>query len=365
MKRAFLSLSFVAAAALLAAACGPAAPSPTAAPTKAAAAAVPAPTQPPAQAAPTKAPEPTKAVEAAPKVDFPAKGKTITMIVPWPPGGPVDVSVRIIAPFMEKDLGVPIQIVNKAGASSQIGLTDLVQAKPDGYTIIATNQPATSLTYLDPQNKAVYGRKDLQPVAMYDAHPNSIGVNAKSSFKTVKDLVDAAKAKPQSVKLAGVGLMAAGTFVIMQLEEQSGAQFAMVQFDGAAPAVTAVLGGHADGAVVNITAVISQVKSGQLAVAGITDTQQTKFLPGVKTFAEQGYKVYSVSTEGLTVPAGTPKEVVNILANSVKKALNDPDVKKKLDDMAYDIRYMDPDQYSKDWDQWEATMKPLIPKVRR
>jgi|GEM_PF-3511648 len=196
-RLAFL-VSITTLAILVTAGCGQSAPAPT--PTKAAAA--PAATAAPAAAtAPAKAAEPTKpaaapTVAAAPKVDFPQKGKSITINVPWDAGGAADVGTRLITPILEKELGVPVQVVNKPGAGSQTGLADFARAAPDGYTIGNTNLPNTFPDLHGPPTaKATYSRKSFVPISNIVWDPEAIAVKADSPIKTVKDLVDLAKTK--------------------------------------------------------------------------------------------------------------------------------------------------------------------------
>ncbi len=111
---------------------------------------------------------------------FPEKGKTITFIVNQPAGGPSDLASRVLAAAMEKELGVPIAIVNKPGATTQLGNTELANAKPDGYTLEEVSLPAAVITYLDAERKATYTRKSFQPVSMYNVEPIGIAVIPRS-----------------------------------------------------------------------------------------------------------------------------------------------------------------------------------------
>ena len=125
---------------------------------------------------------------------FPEKGRTLTHIVAYPPGGGTDVTARLLAPMLEKELGIQVQVLNKGGAGGQIGFTELVRSKPDGYTIGNLILPTVITTYLDPTRKAVFSRKSFQLLALQDNDPGIIAVKATGPFKTLKDLIDAAKA---------------------------------------------------------------------------------------------------------------------------------------------------------------------------
>jgi len=162
----------------------------------------------PTKAAPTaqpttKAAEPTKASDAtgasAKKVNYPAEGKAVSIIVPFPAGSANDTCARVLIPVLERELRVPVQVVNKPGASTQTGMTELVTQPTDGYTLGLISLPGAMLAYLDSERKAIYGRKDFVPLAFQSWDPDAIGVAADSPYKTMKDLIDAAKAKPGEI----------------------------------------------------------------------------------------------------------------------------------------------------------------------
>ncbi|MHB8993437.1 MAG: tripartite tricarboxylate transporter substrate binding protein [Chloroflexota bacterium] len=310
MRRLLISLAVILAAGSLLAACTQAAPSP-------------APTTAPKAAEPTKAPAPPTAVSAAPTaaptrptpapqaLAWPEKGRTITIIVPWDAGSGADVLARLLAPTLEKDLGVPIQVVPKPGGGTQVGLTELAKAKPDGYTIGMTNQTTTVLTYLDPERKAVYGRKDFAPIANVGVDVTSVAVIPDSPFKTLKDLVEAAKAKPGQVKIGDSGALSSIHFDLLRFAKAAGITVAPVHFSGGATAVTAVLGGHTDATCQGLGTMASQVKGGQVKVLGTMGEKRSRFVADVPTMEEQGFKVYAPSTRSFAAPGGTPREIVN------------------------------------------------------
>lgn len=346
------------------------APSPTTAP----AAAAPPPTKAPAAPGPTKAPEtapaaPTKAPEAtrpAPaKVSFPEKGKPITIIVPFSAGGSTDVGARLIAAGLEKELGTPVQVVNRAGGGSQVGVTEFVRARPDGYTLGATNLPSTLTTYLDPDRKAVYGAADILPVALYASDPGVVAVRADSPWKTLKDFLDGVKANPDKVKVGAGGLLTSGHIQALMLGKAAGVEFMIVQFDGDAPAVPAIAGGHIDAFPGQMSAWLPQLKAGTVRILGIMDKEESKFLPGVKTLEAQGYKVVADSSRGFSVQKGTPTEVVATLSSAIKKLMESPEIRAKIEETAVAIRYMGPQEFAAFWSEYEAKVKPLVESLRK
>jgi len=291
---------------------------------------------------------------------FPQKGKAIQLLVHFTAGGSSDVGARILASGLEKDLGTSVVIVNKPGANSQIGMTALAQARPDGYTFGTTNFPVAVTTYLDLERKAVYTRNSFQPLALHVADPNLFAVKANSPYKTLKELVEAAKAKPKTITISS-GVLNDDQIAILLLQKLSGAQFAQVSFTaGGAPAVTALLGGKIDVYCGNVGDMLAQYKSGEVRILGIMDDVETPFYPGVKTFAAQGYKVISSSSRGFAAPAKTPKEIVDILSGTIKKVVATEEHKKRMADMGLTLKYMDAAQYAKFWEEYEVTVKDLM-----
>jgi tripartite-type tricarboxylate transporter receptor subunit TctC len=333
-------------------------------------------------AAPTKAPaaEPTKAAApasqptaavasqpaaatAAPakKVDFPTKGKAVTLLVPYAAGGPSDVMARLMAPTLQEILGTVVEVVDKPGASSQVGVTELVKAKPDGYTIGQMNLPSGLTVYMDPDRKAVFGRKDLMPLAVVTRAPETILVKADSPFKTLKDLVEAAKANPGKVSLGATGYMGTPHLAALQFAKQAGVQFGVVQFDGSAPAITALQGGHVECVVGNVDPpYIAAVKGGNARSLGVMDSKENSYLPGVKTFEAQGFSTKVYNTFGWVLPAGTPKDVVDALSASFEKMSQNADFKKKMEDAGLVVDYMGPAPMTTAWDEIESATMPLI-----
>lgn len=369
MRRLFaLAASAVVVASLALAGCGQAQPAPTptrvpVAPTRAAE-----PTKAPAPA-PTKATEPTKppaqpTAAPAKKVEFPEKGKTINVIVPVSAGGTGDLAMRLLAPLMGKELGATVQVANKPGGGQQIGLTELVTSKPDGYSLGYIFLPTAITTYLDPERKAIFGRKDFQPVGNQYIAPVVISARGDGAYRSLKDVIDAAKANPRKVRAGTTGLLSNSHLAVLMLEKAADVKFASVHFEGGAPAMTALLGGHVDIAFNTLPNVVVPTKTGQVRTLGVMDKEESGFLPGVRTVESQGYKVYMSSTGGLAAPSGTPREVVDLLSGALKKAMATEDHRSKMEEMGQLVRFMDPAQLAAFWNEMEADIVPLMDLAR-
>lgn len=261
--------------------------------------------------------------------------------------------------MLEKELGTPVQVVNKAGAGSQLGVTELATSKPDGYTIGYLNLPTAITTYLDPERKAVFSRKSFELLALQNYDTGLVAVVGDSPYKTLKDLIDAAKAKPETIKVTTAGILSNAHLNILMTQQATGAKFTIVHFDGAAAGRTALLGKHVDAFFGNSTD-IPTLKGAGSKVLGVADNQRSKFLPDAPTYAEQGYKVSVGVSYGLAAPAGAPKEVVDVLSGALKKTITSAEFQQKVDELSFSVRYMDPSQYSTFWSDTENEMKPLV-----
>lgn len=293
--------------------------------------------------------------------DFPEKGRTITMIVPFSAGGSTDVSARILAAGLEKELGTTVQVVNKPGAGSQLAVTDLLRARPDGYTIGYLTLPHVVTLYTDRDRQAPFSRKDLVPIAMHASDPQLLTVSASSPYKTAKELIDAARAQPGKIKGAAVGILGPEHLAMLQIERATGARFAKVQFDGGAPAMAAVLGDHVDFYTGTLGVFASAAKANTVRFLGVLDSEKNPLTPDVPTLASQGFEVLSYISRIVTVRAGTPQPIIDRLSSAIKKVTESEDHKARILAMGLTLRYMSPTETARFWDQVEATVSPLIP----
>jgi tripartite-type tricarboxylate transporter receptor subunit TctC len=296
---------------------------------------------------------------------FPEKGKSIDIIVPYAAGGSADVSARILASGLEKELGTPVRVANRPGAGAQIGTSELARAKKDGYTMGMTLLPQMIVIYLDPDRKADFSRKSFQPLAGMTADPHHIVVKADSPYKTMKDLIDGAKANPGKIKIGLSGIYTSEHLAMVKLQKLTGVKFALVQFDGISSSRAALLGGHIDVIPSTIPGLGGVFKSPEIRLLGVLDNEPSSFAPDVKTLKSQGYDVNSVVTFAVSLPAGIPKEVLDILATATKKALETDEYKKKALAVRASPRYMGPDEFGAYWDQKEAEVKPLLDLARQ
>jgi tripartite-type tricarboxylate transporter receptor subunit TctC len=297
--------------------------------------------------------------------DFPRKGQPVTMIIPWAAGASSDLGGRMLAMGMEKVLGVPVMVVNKPGASGQLGMTELAQSKPDGHTIAYSALSSVIMNYVDPGRKATFQRQDLMSVGAHVADVRAVAVNARSPYKTLKDLLDAAKANPGKIKGGTNGALTDVHLAQLWLEKLSGAKFAYVHFKGGGETIPALLGNHVDTYIGSSSELARFVKSGEFRVLAVLSEKENKFLPGVRTAKSQGFPVFFTTYRNVYAPKGTSKEVVETLSKAMRTVMESDEHKKKLEgEMSLVLDYQNPAEMDNSWDLLENAMKELMPLAR-
>jgi tripartite-type tricarboxylate transporter receptor subunit TctC len=279
--------------------------------------------------------------------DFPTR--PVQFMVAFPAGGSTDIGARIVASIAEKMLGQPIVVVNKGGAGGQVGWTEMVRQRPDGYYIGYINLPATNTVILDPDRKAIFTEKDFTPIINQVLDPGVIWVRADSPYKTVHDLIDAARKAPNTIRTATTGILSDDHLAVLMLEEAApGAVFRLVHLDGGATQFKEIMAGNIDVAFDNVGSIVPRVKSGEVRALTVMDSERSKFLPDVPTTKELGYPtVISSSTRGIAGPKGMPEPVVNKLRDVLKKAMDDPEHVSKLESQGLAIKIMVGEEYAK------------------
>ena len=275
--------------------------------------------------------------------------KRVQLMVAYPAGGSTDIAARIVASIAEKELGQSIVVVNKGGAGGQVGWTEMSRVKPDGYYIGFINLPALNTVILDPDRKAAFGVDAFVPVINQVLDPGIIWVKGDSPYKTLKDLLDAARGNPQKISAATTGILSDDHLAILMMEEAApGVMFRIVHFEGGAPVMTAVMGGHIEAAFDNVGSVFRRIRTGEVRALAVMDTRRSPFLPDVPTMPELGYpSVISSSTRGIAVPKGTPQPVIKRLEQALKKAMEDPEHVRKMEEAGLGLRIMVGEEYAK------------------
>jgi tripartite-type tricarboxylate transporter receptor subunit TctC len=298
-------------------------------------------------------------VEIAAAQEWPTK--SIKWIVPFPPGGAMDVIARALADKSSKSLGQPIVIENKPGAGGNIGSELVARAEPDGYTLLITSIGMATNKFLYP--KLAYDPvKDFAPVSLIAVVPNVLVTNStQPNVKNVSDVIANAKAEPGKLSYASAGN---GTSIHLAGEVfTSMAKIDMqhIPYKGSGPAVTDLIGGQVNYMFDSITSAKPHIASGKLRPLGITTLKRSKSLQGVPTIAESGLPGYDVTPWfAVFVPANTPKSVIQKLNATLISSMSSPEVKEKFDNIGAEAIGSSPEEMarylSKEIDRWGKTI---------
>jgi tripartite-type tricarboxylate transporter receptor subunit TctC len=296
--------------------------------------------------------------------NWPEKGKIINYYMPSGSGGFSDIVARTFQPFLEAELGSKIVVLVKPGGAGQVGTTEfLSRSGTDGYTVLQASQMNTPAVYLDPERKTPYGRKDLQLVAKFADVIIGIAVKKGSPYKNLKDLVEAARANPGKIKVTVSGPMNTGDMGLFLLEKVSGVKFAHVIYDNQGEQRAVLLGGHVDAECNPTSELMAAQKSGEIETLGILDSEESEFLPGVKTAEAQGYKAYISAGTTLVYKMGTPMEIVNTMAAAVKKAAEKPECQMMFKKMGIVRRVSVGQELTDSWNSTEDLVRTVYADV--
>jgi tripartite-type tricarboxylate transporter receptor subunit TctC len=259
----------------------------------------------------------------ATKVDFPTK--PITLIVPYSAGGASDLSARPLADAASKILGQPIVVVNRPGGGGAVGAAEVARANPDGYTLL--NGSSGPITLLPFTSNPGYSVGDLIPVVRNTNIPVVFAVKKDSSINNLDELVEYMKANPGKVKFSTPGAGTSHHIAVAAFADKVGASINHVPYDGAAPAVAALLGDKVDVTCVGVAEIYAQFQNDTVKILGVTaEERETTYMPNEPTFKEQGYDFVTSVWYGIQAPKGTPAEVIKILEAAFLEAAKDPAV---------------------------------------
>jgi tripartite-type tricarboxylate transporter receptor subunit TctC len=296
---------------------------------------------------------------------FPQKGKIITMIIPYNPGGSTDTEARIIAPLLENFLKTPVQVLNKPGARTQIAMGELASSKPDGYTLLFGSFPGGLIPAVDPETPAPYTMKDFVAVSSLSKEPFAFSVQKSSPYKSMKDVMDYVKANPEKFKVAVPGLLMMGHLSLVNLERTTGTKFAAVTFDGTAPGRTALLGGHVDGLIATVSETNVAVKADLAVILGIMDDESSPEAPGVKTMPEQGLDFKMAASQIVLAPAGLPAEVMGKLEDAFQGVSKNESYIQRMKAVGNTMSYRNAKESQEYILQLEKQIKPAIEQARK
>lgn len=288
--------------------------------------------------------------------------KTVTMIVPFPPGGSTDTLARALAPKLQQQLGQSFIVDNKPGATGTIGASLVTRAPADGYTmLVASLGPFVIAPHLL-KNVPYDATKDFDLLTVAVQAPNVLVVPANSPHKTLADLMAHLRAQPGKVTFASSGNGSSDHLTAELFWQQSGTTGIHVPYRGGAPAISDLLGGQVDASFQNINAIIQHVRTGKMRALAITSAQRSKLLPDVPTLEEAGIKGADVySWQGIAAPRGLPADVKAKLHGALVAALNDPQTRDQFVSVGFELVANTPEQFAAfqraEYDRWQKLIK--------
>jgi len=297
----------------------------------------------------------------------PFPGRPITMIIPFPPGGFVDITARPLAVSMEKILKQPVVISNRPGAGGAVGITAAANSKPDGYSLLAVANSISLIPEVDKlfDRKPAYTLDQFAPVALIWTNPIYLVVRGESPWKSIKELVTDIRQHQGQMSFSSSGLYGAlhvPTEMFLQAEKL---KMRHLPTNGGGPALTALLGGHVDLTTGGPAALTAHIKAGKLRGLAGWGSKRHALLPDVPTFMELGVNIEYYVWVGLFVPSATPDAAMKVLRDAARKAVEDPDFKSAMANLSTPINYLDAPEFRQFWDRDAKRLAEVVKAVGR
>jgi len=262
-------------------------------------------------------------------LDYPTR--PIEVVCTAPPGGILDITLRLVCPKLAEIFGVPVFITNKAGASGAAAIGSVLKAKPDGYTILSTGYTIVVLPLVNPEVSFTY--KSVLPIAWVAFAPNIVVVRSDSPFKTLPELIDFARKNPGKLTYGSTGASHQSRISTELIIKGANVEILHVPFQGGGPLKSAILGGHIDMACDSIAAVYPLIKAGNLRALAICADKRSNVLAQVPTVVELGYPNAALPVwSGFMATPGTPQPIIDKWNQAIRKALADPKIKSTMDE---------------------------------
>lgn len=274
--------------------------------------------------------------------------KPIRLVVPFPAGGGTDIIGREVTQKITEATKWPFIVDNKPGSGGNIGIDNVAKSPADGYSLVLGQ---TSNLAINPSlySKLPYDpAKDLTPISMVASAPLALVVSSESPLRTLADLVAAAKAKPGTINFATSGNGTVAHLATELFQKEAGVKLTHVPYKGASQGINDVIGGQVQVYVSSIPTLIGHIKSGKMRALAVTSLKRVDDLPQVPSVAESGYKGFeAVTWFGILGPANLPKDITARLNTEINKALQTPELQKKLSDQGADVAGSTPEQFAK------------------
>jgi tripartite-type tricarboxylate transporter receptor subunit TctC len=300
------------------------------------------------------------------RADEPYPTRTVTIVNPFPPGGLADLTGRPLAAAMEPVLKQPVVLVNKPGAAGAVGMQSVAVARPDGYMTLITVPAVSTLPDVDRLfgRTPTFTRDQFVPLARINADPTILVVNADLPWRSVKELLDDVRRRPDEIVFSSSGIYGASHVPMeMLLQAAGGLKMRHLPTTGGGPATTAVLGGHAQLWMSPPGVAAAHIKSGKLRPLAVTGTTRHQYFPDVPTLRELGYDVEYYLWIGIFAPKNVPASAQLALRKAIRHAVEDPSFKNAMDKIQVPIAYQDADEFRAWWDTDSERLSAVIKRI--
>lgn len=288
--------------------------------------------------------------------------RPIMIVVPFPPGGVADITARPYAAVMSRLLGQPVVVENKAGAGGAVGHAYAARAKPDGYTLMMALSSIAAIPVADEVNgrQPTYKMSDFAPIALISADPTVLMVPSEAKWKTLKELVEDAKANPGKISYSSSGIYGTTHTAGEMLSQAAGVKFLHVPYGGGGPAMKAAMANEVMFTIQGPSVAAPHVKGGKFRLLGSWGGKRIPNLPDVPTMKEQGYDAEFYIWAAMFAPAGTPKDVLAKLQQTSRQIVQDPEFKKVMENVNTPIDYRDGAEFQSFLDADSARLEKVI-----
>jgi tripartite-type tricarboxylate transporter receptor subunit TctC len=307
-------------------------------------------------------------VASSPGADEPYPVRPVTLVVPFPPGGIADLTARPLAAALERIVKQPIVITNKPGAGGAVGTQAVAVAKPDGHTLLIALVSISTTPEVDTLfgRPPTYTRDQFVGIARLNADPPVLVVGADRPWKTLKEVLDEIRAKPNELTFTSSGLYGASHVPMeMLMSAAGGLKMRHLITTGGAPATTAVLGGHAAMWASPPALALPHVKAGKLRMLATWGATRLAAYPEVPTLKELGYDLEYYLWTGLFAPRGTPASAIKLLREATRQAVQDPEFRSAMEKAQTPIAYQDADEFRAWWDADASRLAAVIKRIGR
>lgn len=269
--------------------------------------------------------------------------KPITVICPWTAGGGTDMILRALSKEAEKFLGQPINVINQTGSGGAAGHNAIRTAAPDGYSL---GMITPEINSLPPQGLVSFTWRDFDPLMLINTDPAALTVRTDAPYSTLRAFVDYAKAHPNEITIGSSSPGSSWHIAAGLAAEKTGTNLRHVAYNGAQPAVTALVNGHIKAVAVSVAEVRSQVQAKNLKILGIMSSARDKIFPNVPTFKEQGFNVEYYAWRGLALPKGVPAENRAKIFDAFKKAFESKEFQEFTAQASLNLTYQDSAEFA-------------------